>query len=349
MAIVRVPLRSWPVFDATRKATEPLPVPPDPEVTVTHGTLLVAAHEQVEPVDTATGEPAPPPAATDCDDGSIENEQPDDWSTVNVHPPIVTVPLRAVPEFAATFSLTVPLPLPLAPEAMVIQVAWLVAFQEHDDPAVTVTSIPFAPPDDTDRLVGLIVMSHDDAPAWLTVSAAPPIVTVAVRGVAAVLAATLNPTEPEPVPLGSVVIVTHDAPLLAVQVQPAAVVTATVLAPPADPMESVVDWRDTPHTTGGGPPGGGPPTLPAASWVNVAASPPTLTEPLRAGPVFAATVTFNVPGPVPALEEIVIHPTLLDALQAQPGGTEIEIVADPPLAPNRPSPVDNAMLHGAAL
>jgi hypothetical protein len=227
---------------------------------------------------------------------------------------------------------------------MVIQATWLVALQEHDDPAVTSTSIPFAPPDDTDRLVGLIVMSQDDTPAWLTVSAAPPIVTMAVRGVAAVWAATLKPTELEPVPLGGVVIVTHDAPLLAVQVQPAAVVTATVLAPPADPMESVVDWRDTPHTTGGGPP-----TLPAASWVNVAASPPMLTEPLRAGPVFAATVTPNVPGPVPALDEIVIHSTLLDALQAQPVGTEIEIVAAPPLAPNRPPPVDNATLHGAAL
>ena len=50
-------------------------------------------------------------------------------STSAVLPATVSVPFRFSPLFCATLNLTVPLPVPLAPEVMVIHVALLVAVQ----------------------------------------------------------------------------------------------------------------------------------------------------------------------------------------------------------------------------
>jgi hypothetical protein len=54
----------------------------------------------------------PPEAATDCDGGLIEYEQPPAWLTVNVCPAIVAVPVRAAPVFAWIEIWTLPLPVP---------------------------------------------------------------------------------------------------------------------------------------------------------------------------------------------------------------------------------------------
>ena len=51
-ATVRVPVRTPPGFASTLRVTAPLPVPLAPEVTVTHGTSLVAVQSQ--PFATAT-------------------------------------------------------------------------------------------------------------------------------------------------------------------------------------------------------------------------------------------------------------------------------------------------------
>ena len=59
--------------------------------------------------------------------------------TVNVWPAIVSVPLRAAPEFAATVNVTVPLPAPLAPAVIVSQLVAVVALQAQSAPAVTFT------------------------------------------------------------------------------------------------------------------------------------------------------------------------------------------------------------------
>ena len=59
--------------------------------------------------------------------------------TVNVWPAIEAVPVREPPLVTSTFSTTVPLPVPLAPESTAIQGAWLVALQLHDAAAVTDT------------------------------------------------------------------------------------------------------------------------------------------------------------------------------------------------------------------
>ena len=57
-------------------------------------------------------------------------------------------------------------------------------------------------------------------------------VSVAVLATPVVLPAATKPTEPLPVPLAPLEIVTHDAPLVAVQLHPGAAVTATVPLPP---------------------------------------------------------------------------------------------------------------------
>ena len=69
---------------------------------------------------------------------------------------------------------------------------------------------------------------HDGAgAAWFTVKVCPAIVSVPLRALP-VLAATLKPTVPFPLPLVPEVIVSHDALLLAVHAHPLVVVTATL-------------------------------------------------------------------------------------------------------------------------
>ena len=76
-AMVSVPVRFLPLFEATLNLTVPLPLPDAPEVTVIHESLLVAVQPQPAPAETATGVPAPPSLSIDCLVGLIENAQPD--------------------------------------------------------------------------------------------------------------------------------------------------------------------------------------------------------------------------------------------------------------------------------
>jgi hypothetical protein len=63
-ATVIVPLRRpVPRFGSTANATDPLPVPDAPEVTVIHAALEAAVHEHMPPVVTVT-DPVPPATAT---------------------------------------------------------------------------------------------------------------------------------------------------------------------------------------------------------------------------------------------------------------------------------------------
>ena len=52
---------------------------------------------------------------------------------------MVSVPVRAAPEFAAIATATVPLPVPLAPDVTVTNASLLAAVHAHALPAVTVT------------------------------------------------------------------------------------------------------------------------------------------------------------------------------------------------------------------
>ena len=87
--------------------------------------------------------------------------------------------------------------------------------------------------------VGDSVGAHA-APACVTETVDPAIVSVPVRLVVPVFAATANATVPEPDPDAPDVIVIHDALLIAVHAQPAATVTVLLPVPP----EAAIDWDE---------------------------------------------------------------------------------------------------------
>ena len=70
-AIAIVPLRAAPVLAATVNVTVPFPLPVAPEVTVIHGTVLLA--DQAHPDDDMTlMDPGPPAAPMLCDVGAMD-------------------------------------------------------------------------------------------------------------------------------------------------------------------------------------------------------------------------------------------------------------------------------------
>jgi hypothetical protein len=163
-------------------------LPLAPLVTVSQPSLLLAVHAQ--PVAAVTVRvPDPPPATAFAEAGAIVGAQgAPAWVTVNVLPPIVTVPVRAVVVgLAAMLYVTEPLPLPDPPE-IVIHAALLVDVHAQPVAAVTVT-VPLFAEDATFTDPGAIVGSHG-APAWLTVKVLLPMVSLPVRGVVVGFAAT---------------------------------------------------------------------------------------------------------------------------------------------------------------
>jgi hypothetical protein len=73
----------------------------------------------------------------------------------------------------------------------------------------------------------------------VTVRVWPATVTVPARLAVAVFAATFNVTVPPPLPLAGLTVI-HVAALVAVQVQPVAVVTVAEAVPPAATTDAVV-------------------------------------------------------------------------------------------------------------
>jgi hypothetical protein len=153
-----------------------------------------------------------------------------DWLIVNTWLPTVIVAVLAVvePVFFATVKFTVEAPVPLG-DVTVTHVALDTAVQPHVVPQVIDT--PPVPP--------AWLKLCDDAPSayWqgaaasTTVNDCPPIVSVAERLTLSVLGAAVKVTVPDPLPVG-VPMVTHDAPLVAVQLHPASEVSETEPAPP---------------------------------------------------------------------------------------------------------------------
>ncbi len=91
--------------------------------------------------------------------------------------------------FCVTEYVTVPLPVPLAPPVIVAQPTAELAV--HAQPACVVTATdPVDAGEPTVALVGEMLKVHAVAPAWVTVKVWPPIVSVALRLVVPVLAAT---------------------------------------------------------------------------------------------------------------------------------------------------------------
>ncbi len=111
---------------------------------VTHETALEAVHGQTEGRVTVT-EPGPPLAFTDVETGaSVAVQTTPACVTVNAWPPTVTVPVRLDRlVFAAIEYPTVPSPVPLEPDVMLIHDADAVALHEHPV-SVSTLSVPVA-------------------------------------------------------------------------------------------------------------------------------------------------------------------------------------------------------------
>jgi hypothetical protein len=124
------------------------------------------------------------------------------------------------------------LPLPLAPLVIVSQdVLLLTAVQVQPFPAVTFT-VPLSADAGWVSDVGDAV-TVQAAPACVTETACPAIVTLALRGVVSVLAATLSVTVPLPDPVAPLVMLSHAALSLAVHVHPEADATEAVSVSPS--------------------------------------------------------------------------------------------------------------------
>ena len=105
--------------------------------------MLAAVQAQPAGALTPATAPATPPAGTERLVGDTESVQPA-WVTVKVRPAMVIVPVRgvALPKLGATEKTTSPLPLPVWPDVMVIQLALLAAVQLQPPGAVTAAMAP---------------------------------------------------------------------------------------------------------------------------------------------------------------------------------------------------------------
>jgi hypothetical protein len=188
-AIVIVPVRAEvDGLAVTLYATWPLPLPVAPPVTVIQDALLVAVHAQPEAAVTPTAaEPAADPSVAPTEE-SVKVQDAASCVTVKVRPAIVTVPVRGlVLVLTATEYPTLPLPLPEAPEVMVIQDALLVAV--HAQPVIPVTATePVAAAAET--VVAPGEMENVQPPACVTVNVCPAMLSEPDRCVVLALAAT---------------------------------------------------------------------------------------------------------------------------------------------------------------
>jgi len=204
---------------------------------------------------------------------------------------------------------TDPLPVPIPPEVIVSHEGLLlVAVQVQPADVDTAIGVPLPPAAPIDCLSGAIMNVHGvDAPSCVTVKVRPAMVSVPVRA-APVFAVTVKPTDPLPVPVSPEVIVSHEGLLLvAVQVQPADVDTAMgVPVPPAAPIDCLSGAIMDVHG------------VDAPSCATVKACPAIVSVPVRAAPVFAATVKPTDPLPVPVSPEVIVsHDALLVAVHPQ--------------------------------
>lgn len=141
---------------------------------------LDAVHAQTDGRVTLT-DPCAPDDPTEAVTGAIVASQlTPTWFTVKVWPPTVTVPVRlARLGFAATEIDTVPSPVPVAPEVIVIQETVLVAF--HVQPAsVSTLMVLLVASAGTDALTGAIEYVQG-TPACVTANVSPPMVIVPAR------------------------------------------------------------------------------------------------------------------------------------------------------------------------
>ncbi len=134
--------------------------------------------------------PVPAASLKLCDVGDAVKMQAAPVCVIaTVCPPTVTVPVRgAVRAFTAADKLTVPFPEPLPPDVIVSHESLLVAVHAH--PAAAVTATESAPPAAVVDCVTGEAPYEQVNPAWVTLMSCPATVSVPVRGVMLLFAAT---------------------------------------------------------------------------------------------------------------------------------------------------------------
>lgn len=114
-----MPLRAAPEFAVTLNVVVPEPVRDAPSAITIQSAAETAVQAHVAADAVTAIDPEPPVLTTLCVIGEIVNVHGAGGAaacdTVNVCAPIVSVPVRATPVFAAAVNATVPLPVPEAP------------------------------------------------------------------------------------------------------------------------------------------------------------------------------------------------------------------------------------------
>jgi hypothetical protein len=164
------------------------------------------------------------------------------------------------------------------------------------------------------------------------VNVCPAMVAVPVRAVVEVLAATVIATVPLPLPLAPLVIVSHEALLVAVHAQPVRLVTATLAAWPA--ASALVDPGLIAYVQA------------AAAWVTVNVCPAMLSVPVREDvAVFALAEKFTVPLPLPDAPAVIVSQDApLVAVHAHPAAA---LTPTEPVAAAAPTDAEGADSVGA--
>jgi hypothetical protein len=128
------------------------------------------------------------------------------------------------------------LPLALPDPVTVIHDAGLETLHAQPDPVVT--EIVPVPPAAARLSDAGVTRKVQPLAACVTVKPLPAIVRAAERDEVVAFAAIVKPTPPSPLPVAPLVIVTHEAGLVAVHAHPAGAVTETLAVPPV----AATDW-----------------------------------------------------------------------------------------------------------
>ena len=146
---------------------------------------------------------------------------------------MVTVPVRGeVAALAATETVTMPLPEPVAPRLTEIHGEFDTAVQEQPLPEATLTlAVPPPKPTEADALPSWKLQGAGAAACW-TVKVCPAIVTVPVRSDWVVFSAIDRDTVPFPVPFEPALIEIQPTFEEADQLQPLPAATDTLADPP---------------------------------------------------------------------------------------------------------------------
>src|ERR687892_697882 len=139
--MVTAPMRGCPGFGAITRCGCPGPAPEGVETAI-QPAPLVAVQGQLAAVKTDVAM-APPEPETSPLGGPMLYVQPLACFNVTVCPPMISEPVRAGPALAATMTSTRPLPAPLPPEEMLIQLA--LDEDVHSQPAAVVTDTALDP------------------------------------------------------------------------------------------------------------------------------------------------------------------------------------------------------------